>query len=87
MGERPYRPEPPLDPHHPECNTLESFKMIHVTLIKNGPEIQTQFVGKFIARKFAFREAKRAAGTDASFLVAGKDFGYVGRNGMAWIVE
>jgi hypothetical protein len=61
--------------------------MIHVTLVKNAPEIQTQFVGKFIKRKEAFREAKRAAGIPNSYLIMGQDHGYTGPNGMAWIVE
>lgn len=61
--------------------------MIHVTLIKSGDEIQTQFVGKFVARKYAFREAKRAAGLPHTYLICGTDHGYSGPNGMAWIVE
>lgn len=61
--------------------------MIHVTLVKNDTEIQTQFVGKFLKRKEAFREAKRAAGIPNSYLIMGQDHGYTGPNGMAWIVE
>jgi hypothetical protein len=61
--------------------------MIHVTLVKTGEEISTIFVGKFTKRKEAFREAKRAAGPSPAFLIMGKDFGYTGPNGMAWIVE
>lgn len=61
--------------------------MIHVTLVKNAPEIQTQFIGKFSKRKEAFREAKRAAGIPNTYLIMGQDHGYTGPNGMAWIVE
>lgn len=61
--------------------------MIHVTLVKNTTEIQTQFIGKFLKRKEAFREAKRAAGIPNTYLIMGQDHGYTGPNGMAWIVE
>jgi hypothetical protein len=61
--------------------------MIHVTLVKNEEEISTLFVGKFVKRKDAFREAKRAAGLNPAFLIMGESFGYSGPNGMAWIVE
>jgi hypothetical protein len=58
--------------------------MIHVTL---SSEQHTNFVGKFVKRKEAFREAKRAAGPDPTFVQHEHGFGYSGPNGMAWIVE
>lgn len=61
--------------------------MIHVTLIKNGDEPSAISVGQFSARKLAFREAKRAAGLPHTYLIMGRDHGYSGPNGMAWIVE
>lgn len=60
--------------------------MIHVTLIERDQS--PRLVGKFIARKEAFREAKRAAGLNPAFVEKGPlEFGYRGPNGMAWIVE
>lgn len=61
-----------------------SAKMIHVTL---SSEARTEFVGKFVTRKHAFREAKRAAGIPSTYLIMGRDHGYSGPRGMAWIVE
>jgi hypothetical protein len=58
---------------------------IHVTL--STADQRTVFVGKFVKRKEAFREAKRAAGIPNTYLIAGTDHGYSGPNGMAWIVE
>jgi hypothetical protein len=59
--------------------------MIHVTLSSSSAD--PRFVGKFLKRKEAFREAKRAAGIPNTYLIAGQDHGYSGPNGMAWIVE
>jgi hypothetical protein len=61
--------------------------MIHVTLSSSSADMHTQLVGKFVKRKEAFREAKRAAGIPNTYLIAGRDHGYSGPNGMAWIVE
>lgn len=61
--------------------------MIHVTLSSSSTDMQTRFVGKFTQRKDAFREAKRAAGLPHTYLIVGRDHGYNGPNGMAWIVE
>lgn len=61
--------------------------MIHVTLSSSTTDMHTQFIGKFVKRKEAFREAKRAAGIPNTYLIMGRDHGYSGPNGMAWIVE
>ena len=61
--------------------------MIHVTLSSSTQDMHTQFIGKFAKRKEAFREAKRAAGIPHAYVIMGKDHGYSGPNGMAWIVE
>ena len=61
--------------------------MISVTLSLGAHDMYTHPVGKFAKRKEAFREAKRAAGIPNKFVIVGKDFGYSGPNGMAWIVE
>lgn len=61
--------------------------MIHVTLKPADPEAPPQFIGKFSQRKLAYREAKRAAGIPNTHVIVGEDQqGYVGPNGMAWIV-
>jgi len=61
--------------------------MIHVTMSVGAHDMYTHHVGKFIKRKEAFREAKRAAGIPHTYIIRGKDHGYSGPNGMAWIVE
>jgi hypothetical protein len=61
--------------------------MIHVTLSSSSADLQTRHIGKFSARKLAFREAKRAAGIPHAYVIMGKDHGYSGPNGMAWIIE
>jgi hypothetical protein len=61
--------------------------MIIVTLTKPGPEKTSEMVGKFSARKLAFREAKRAAGLGAAFIEKGRAGAYSGPNGTAWIIE
>jgi hypothetical protein len=59
--------------------------MINVSL--STRDQHTVFVGKFVKRKEAFREAKRAAGINPTFIQRQDGFGYSGPNGMAWIVE
>jgi hypothetical protein len=59
--------------------------MINVSL-STGDQ-RTVLVGKFVKRKEAFREAKRAAGPNPAFIERQDGFGYSGPNGMAWIVE
>jgi hypothetical protein len=61
--------------------------MIHVTISSGSADMHTRLVGKFVTRKHAFREAKRAAGIPHTYLIMGRDHGYSGPNGMAWIVE
>jgi hypothetical protein len=61
--------------------------MIYVSVSTNPDDVYAMPVGKFSARKLAFREAKRAAGEPHSFVIRGKDKGYSGPNGMAWIIE
>jgi hypothetical protein len=61
--------------------------MIHVSLSTNPDDVYANPIGKFAVRKQAFREAKRAAGIPNTYVVRGKDHGYSGPNGMAWIIE
>ena len=61
--------------------------MIHVTLSTSAQDMRTVPVGRFVKRKEAFREAKRAAGIPNQYIIRGTDHGYCGPNGMAWIVE
>lgn len=61
--------------------------MISVTLSVGAHDKYKHHVGKFVNRKHAFREAKRAAGHPAAHLVTDQGHGYEGPNGMAWIVE
>lgn len=61
--------------------------MFHVTLSSNAHDMHTSLVGKYTRRKDAFREAKRAAGFKPELIQRGQDIGYLGENGMAWIVE
>jgi hypothetical protein len=60
--------------------------MIEVTLSLGAHDAYTHHVGKFIKRKEAYREAKRAAGIPSQLVVGEKGAGYSGPNGTAWIV-
>lgn len=61
--------------------------MISVTLSVGAHDMYKHHVGKFVKRKEAFREAKRAAGLPNAYLITDQGHGYEGPNGMAWIVE
>ena len=61
--------------------------MIQVTMSVGAHDMYTHHVGKFIKRKEAFREAKRAAGIPHKFVMAGEKAGYSGPHGTAWISE
>lgn len=60
--------------------------MIEVTLHLGAHDAYTHHVGKFLKRKEAFREAKRAAGIPNRPVFSEKGAGYSGPNGTAWIV-
>lgn len=61
--------------------------MISVTLSVGAHGKYKHPVGKFVNRKHAFREAKRAAGLPNAYLITDQGHGYEGPNGMAWILE